>query len=444
MSGFDYFLSMASRLAPYLFLILLVFRNSLRYSLKQVAVIAAVFFTLSTLSVAVLGRLYGNQGAWVFPYTVIFILACILLAWKILKAPFWKILFLILLIENYSDIVLLFSEIIQVRLHCTFFNAGTVISIVVIRMFIFLISCPLMWLFLVREVKPVWEHETDSSVWKMLWLIPGSFYLIYRLGLISNFDALSKEIPSPLLLALVWTVGTFLSYFATLSMINAGQEKQRLQQQLQISEYQTLIRNKQAERLAESIASTRQTRHDLHHYLLSLKTYVDSGEFDKVSDSLNQFISNFEASTKTPVCAHLLTSGIVRYYMDIAEEYGIAFSSRIELPRQLSVRDEDLTVLLGNLLENAIEANIRQKPETQKFIEVKGRIQGKNGLIFQIRNSYSGEIHQAGDVYLSSKREGEGIGVTSVRTICAKYNGVCNFTHTADQFIVSVLMNMEG
>ncbi len=148
-------------------------------------------------------------------------------------------------------------------------------------------------------------------------------------------------------------------------MINFNEEKQQLQQQLQVQEYQALIRDKQAERLAASIASTRQTRHDLHHYLLTLKTYMNHGETEKLRDSLNQFISNFESSVKTPVCENLLFSAIVRYYMDMAEESGIEFTTSIVLPPALAIKDTDLTVILGNMLENAIEACLRQKRENR-------------------------------------------------------------------------------
>ena len=143
--------------------------------------------------------------------------------------------------------------------------------------------------FLCHQVLPVWEHEDTPEIWSMLWLIPASFYLIYRLGFTSSITVLHSEITSPLLLAIVWTAGTFLSYSATLSMINFNEEKRQLQQQLQVQEYQVLIRNKQAERLAASIATTRQTRHDLHHYLLTLKTFMDHGETVNLLDSMNQF-----------------------------------------------------------------------------------------------------------------------------------------------------------
>lgn len=442
MSILDYFLSLGTRLAPYLFLILIPFRKHLRCSFGRGILYALVFYLATTLSVCFLGETYGLDSIWMFSFTCFFLVFCLVLAYRVLRTSLRKLLFLILLIENYSDIVLMFSEILEAHLTPWLVGLSAVASISLCRIVIFTISVPLIWYFLVHQVLPVWEHEDTPEIWSMLWLIPAAFYLIYRLGFTSSLAVLNTEITWPLLLAIVWTAGTFLSYYATLSMINFSEEKQQLQQQLQVQEYQALIRDKQAERLAASITSTRQTRHDLHHYLLTLKTYMDQGETDKLRTSLNQFISTFESSVKTPVCENLLFSAIVRYYMDMAEENGIAFTTSIVLPSALMIRDTDLTVILGNILENAMEACLRQKAGELQFIEVKSQMQGENGLVLQCRNSYNGQIRKQDDIFLSSKREGEGIGLSSIQSLCAKYHGILKITPNEHVFTVNLLLNL--
>ena len=440
----DYFLSLGTRLAPYLFLILIPFRNHLRCSFRQSVLYAFLLYLGTTLSVYLLGETYGIDSIWMFPFTCFFLGVCLFLAYHILRTSMRKLLFLILLIENYSDIVLMFSEILEIHCGPLFTGLSAVGLVSLCRILVFALSAPLMAHFLCHQVLPVWEHEDTPEIWSMLWLIPASFYLIYRLGFTSSITVLHSEITSPLLLAIVWTAGTFLSYYATLSMINFNEEKRQLQQQLQVQEYQVLIRNKQAERLAASIATTRQTRHDLHHYLLTLKTYMDHGETEKLRDSLNQFINNFESSVKTPVCENLLFSAIVRYYMEMAEESGLEFTSSIVLPPALAIKDTDLTVILGNMLENAIEACLRQKAGETQFIEIKSRMQGNNGLVLQCRNSYNGQIQKQDETFLSSKREGEGIGLSSIRTLCTKYHGVLKITPNDDTFTVNLLLNLPA
>ena len=101
-------------------------------------------------------------------------------------------------------------------------------------------------------------------------------------------------------------------------------------------------------------------------------------------------------------------------------------------------------MILGNMLENAIEACLRQKAGETQFIEIKSRMQGNNGLVLQCRNSYNGQIQKQDETFLSSKREGEGIGLSSIRTLCTKYHGVLKITPNDDTFTVNLLLNLPA
>ena len=130
--------------------------------------------------------------------------------------------------------------------------------------------------------------------------------------------------------------------------------------------------------------------------------------------------------------------------MDMAEESGIEFTTSIVLPPALAIKDTDLTVILGNMLENAMEACLRQTAGEAQFIEVKSRMQGNNGLVLQCRNSYNGQVKKQDETFLSSKREGEGIGLSSIRTLCAKYHGVLKITPKDNTFTVNLLLNLPA
>ena len=62
----DYFLSLGTRLAPYLFLILIPFRNHLRCSFRQSVLYAFLLYLGTTLSVYLLGETYGIDSIWMF------------------------------------------------------------------------------------------------------------------------------------------------------------------------------------------------------------------------------------------------------------------------------------------------------------------------------------------------------------------------------------------
>ena len=92
----------------------------------------------------------------------------------------------------------------------------------------------------------------------------------------------------------------------------------------------------------------------------------------------------------------------------------------------------DLSIILGNLLDNAIEATEKLEVEKDIFVSLMYR---KEKLLIKVRNPYTGDLKKdrAGN-YISEKkdRENHGIGLKSVRKVVEKYEGVMEI-HTENQ-----------
>jgi Predicted signal transduction protein with a C-terminal ATPase domain len=115
---------------------------------------------------------------------------------------------------------------------------------------------------------------------------------------------------------------------------------------------------------------------------------------------------------------------LVQYYSNLARSASIQFRARLSLPEMLNFPIVDLCGLLGNLLENAVEACQRQQTG-DKTIFIAGRVQ-YGQLEFVLDNSFDDELKTRGGKYLSSKRNGFGFGISSVLETIERYNGVIN------------------
>ena len=71
-------------------------------------------------------------------------------------------------------------------------------------------------------------------------------------------------------------------------------------------------------------------------------------------------------------------------------------------------------------------------------------MQGNNGLVLQCRSSYNGQVKKQDETFLSSNREGEGIGLSSIRTLRAKYHDVLKITTKDNTFTVNLLLNLPA
>ena len=96
-------------------------------------------------------------------------------------------------------------------------------------------------------------------------------------------------------------------------------------------------------------------------------------------------------------------------------------------------------MILGNLLDNAIEAS--SKVENNRTIDI--RIKYKNDILFiYVNNSFDGSIVYEGEKIKTTKKnkENHGIGLNNIEKILKKYDGTMKVYHTENRFHVDILM----
>ena len=117
---------------------------------------------------------------------------------------------------------------------------------------------------------------------------------------------------------------------------------------------------------------------------------------------------------------------------------------QVSLFEKIPIADTEVCIILGNLLENAVEACQRMKSQ-ERFLDVKLSMPSSSILMVQVCNSYEGTVQQMADgSFLSSKRKAQkGIGLSSVLSITEKYNGIARIEHQKQLFQVSVIISQN-
>ena len=141
---------------------------------------------------------------------------------------------------------------------------------------------------------------------------------------------------------------------------------------------------------------------------------------------LEQYCKQLPDHSLITFCENIDANIVLSHYAQEAERLGIAYSVVANIPASYPVEDHDLSVLFGNLLENAVDACVASKT-TARSIFVRA-VYEKGSLCIAIDNTFDGKIMQDPDgTFLSSKHAGKGLGTVSVRTIASKYHGTCRF-----------------
>lgn len=195
------------------------------------------------------------------------------------------------------------------------------------------------------------------------------------------------------------------------------------------------------------IEDTRRARHDLRHHWRALQGYLDSGNFDALASYIRQYGEGLPAKAPPHYCKNTAVNAILSFYADRAAQLGIGTEIAFSINDKTLIPESEFCVLLGNLLENALEGcnafrNQQDNAGTDCFIRVHARLNGEHMLTLAVDNTAARPLMEDG-VLLSSKRPGRGIGTESVRFIARQYHGDARFEWRDGIFYASVMLNPD-
>lgn len=429
------------RLAPPVCLYLLVFRNFFRFSKKTTGMIAFVFFCIFIPLPGILYHYYAGFDPWLSLFSSSFFLILISASFLLIRFSPYQQLLVLFLLESYVDNITLLRDGWVRHLSNLLPDFPYILLEVYLLIIMAIVTFPLLLYFFLKMVRPIVESDEHQPYHKYLWLIPACFFVIFRICIVPDeFNHPAYPSKVSLLLALAWCFGTFLVYVLILRMLQETMNKAELQRRLEVSSMTNSIQMKLYENLLHQIQENRRAVHDFRHNILVMKNYCEAKQYQELDRYLEQYIGSLSLEHHTIFCANVLVNGLLQYYYHIAAEHEISCEFNFMIPQHLAMQDADLCTLLGNALENAIEACCRQK-QGERFIALKAELYQEVNFVITIKNSYEGVIRKndAG-VLLSSKRNEEGIGVSSIQNVVTKYHGVCKLSYDEHIFTLSIML----
>ena len=163
----------------------------------------------------------------------------------------------------------------------------------------------------------------------------------------------------------------------------------------------------------------RKTAHDFRAHLDMLSSLLENGETTEASRYLNNIRTKQTTRIFLVNCHHPVLDALLNQKARLAQEKRIDIRFKVNDLSALTIDPTDITVILSNLLDNAIEAS--EKCDN-KQIEV--RVLLENSFFFSIRNT-SLPVHIINNHITSTKsdRSLHGFGLENVKTLLVKHNG---------------------
>lgn len=432
---------------PYFVLAIYAFRGHWRFS-KIITILLLFVAEIAQLIILPLNVILFGSTSPVLDILLAVIHVAFFFA--VVKDHLGKLIFAVLVITNLGTTVLIcskclegliFPELALLKYHYTY---------LIITLILIIIFTPLIYLLIFKDMYESGKETSDKYIenkkvsgymWHYLWIIPAIFYLIWNYvsysGNLSSNENRMNPINALFLLSI--NAGSILIYRMIIKTVKMHEKNTALLAENHVLSIQRL----QYDSLNERLENMRRTRHDLRHYTALLTQIRDNKDFDALDDLINMYTEKNLLNAPLVCCENETVNVILALYSETAHNNDIKLSIKANIPKNIFVDQKDISVLFGNILENATHACKEVKED--RFINLNAAYtenpNGSDSITLVVKNNYAIEPSESENgIFRSTKHSGDGIGISSVRSIAEKYKGASTFTHEDGTFTVSVIL----
>ncbi len=206
-----------------------------------------------------------------------------------------------------------------------------------------------------------------------------------------------------------------------------------------IGAYQSDLMEKHCEEVWHMYQQTRGWRHDYRNHIQTMKAYLAMDELDKLSDYLGELdkdLTNVDTVLKT---GNVMIDAILNSKLSLAKSKKIQISAKAIVPKKLNISEVDLSIILGNLMDNAMEACDKVQEE-ERFIRVYIDIL-KGQLYIYVMNAVNNKLTRRGKRYLSTKSgKHHGFGLMRMDNVVKKYDGYLERQNEEGVFATEIML----
>jgi sensor histidine kinase YesM len=273
------------------------------------------------------------------------------------------------------------------------------------------------------------DQEIKSKSWLPLMFIPvASVFISLVLGL--PLDDFNWVVVALLFLLSINFIAFYL-YDALGRYYVEENEKQLLIQQNEAY-------SRQFELIQQSQQSIRMIRHDMKNHMMTLNSLMAIGDRQELFEYMKKINANIETETVHVDTGNHYVDSILNYKIEEAIRAGAQVKVEIHIPDKLNIQAFDLNVIIGNLMDNAIEGSREAEDKRITFEMVLDR----SMLFIKVQNHYDGHLNRRKGEFRSTKGNEKlrGIGLRSVQSAVSIYDGTVDFETKNKLFEVTILL----
>ncbi len=183
----------------------------------------------------------------------------------------------------------------------------------------------------------------------------------------------------------------------------------------------------------------RSWRHDYRNHIQTMKALASDGDMDAVKaylDMLDNDLNTVDTVVKT---GNAMADAILNSKISLAKSKNITVKADAHIPVKLKMSELDLCVIIGNLLDNAIEASL-SLPQDKRIIRIYMDMKNTQLYISVTNFTSSGKMRKIKNRFRTTKGEGHGFGLIRIDNIIERLDGYLSRNSEDGAFTTEILI----
>lgn len=206
-----------------------------------------------------------------------------------------------------------------------------------------------------------------------------------------------------------------------------------------VASFQNDLIDKHYEEVENMYRTMRTWKHDYHNHVQAMEAYISLGQIEELSKYLDEMHAGLKEMEVLLHTGNVKADAILNSKISLMKSYDILVDVTAIVPKDIPIRGTELSVLIGNLLDNAMEACLRIDDKSKRFVRIYIDIL-KGQLYISVTNSMDGKARRIGNTFMSMKNGSHGFGLGSVDKIVKKYGGYINRQTEEDVFATEIML----
>ena len=210
-----------------------------------------------------------------------------------------------------------------------------------------------------------------------------------------------------------------------------------------LSDFQDNVLKKQRDEVQNIYQTMRAWRHDYHNHMQSIKAMISMNKKEELSEYLDNLEKDLDSIDIAIRTGNVGLDAILSSKVSIARKNKIDVTCTAKVPQDMKISDVHLCAIVGNLMDNAIEACEKipggAKQVSQKFIRIYIGL-FKNQLYISVTNSTKEKKRKKLTELVTSKIGEHGFGLRRIDKIADQYQGYVNRKNEPGVFATEVML----